>query len=64
MNYYPEFALVETRCPRDSKIAIEACTPLCPDRAVSTTHTLQKILSHILICCVLKLVKCLAVCIQ
>uniref|UniRef100_A0A668TFP2 Cystatin domain-containing protein n=1 Tax=Oreochromis aureus TaxID=47969 RepID=A0A668TFP2_OREAU len=55
MNYYAEFALVETHCPVGSRIVIEACTPLCPDRAVSTTHTLQKILSHILICCVLKL---------
>ncbi|CAI5636801.1 unnamed protein product [Oreochromis niloticus] len=33
MNYYAEFALVETRCPMGSRIVIEACTPLCPDRA-------------------------------
>ncbi|XP_063316477.1 antihemorrhagic factor cHLP-B-like [Pelmatolapia mariae] len=33
MNYYTEFALVETRCPMGSRIIIEACIPLCPDRA-------------------------------
>ncbi|XP_039456597.1 histidine-rich glycoprotein-like isoform X1 [Oreochromis aureus] len=33
MNYYAEFALVETHCPMGSRIVIEACTPLCPDRA-------------------------------
>ncbi|XP_005938490.2 alpha-2-HS-glycoprotein 1 [Haplochromis burtoni] len=33
MNYYPEFALVETRCPMGSRIIIEACIPLCPNRA-------------------------------
>ncbi|KAK2815994.1 hypothetical protein Q5P01_026461 [Channa striata] len=33
MNYYAEFALVETSCPVGSRIVIEACKPLCPDRA-------------------------------
>ncbi|XP_039904429.1 alpha-2-HS-glycoprotein 1 isoform X2 [Simochromis diagramma] len=33
MNYYPEFALVETHCPMGSRIIIEACIPLCPNRA-------------------------------
>uniref|UniRef100_A0AAX7T1T4 Cystatin domain-containing protein n=1 Tax=Astatotilapia calliptera TaxID=8154 RepID=A0AAX7T1T4_ASTCA len=33
MNYYPEFALVETHCPMGSRIVIEACIPLCPNRA-------------------------------
>uniref|UniRef100_A0A3Q2V5D2 Histidine-rich glycoprotein-like n=1 Tax=Haplochromis burtoni TaxID=8153 RepID=A0A3Q2V5D2_HAPBU len=36
MNYYPEFALVETRCPMGSRIIIEACIPLCPNRANTT----------------------------
>ncbi|XP_035769191.1 uncharacterized protein LOC102782081 isoform X1 [Neolamprologus brichardi] len=30
---YAEFVLVESRCPVGSKIPIEECTPLCPDRA-------------------------------
>ncbi|TMS19865.1 Alpha-2-HS-glycoprotein [Larimichthys crocea] len=33
MKYRPEAVLVETRCPMGSRIAIEACKPLCPDRA-------------------------------
>ncbi|XP_029004161.1 alpha-2-HS-glycoprotein 1 [Betta splendens] len=33
MNYYTEFALVETQCPMGSRIVPEACIPLCPDRA-------------------------------
>uniref|UniRef100_A0A8C5BAP0 Alpha-2-HS-glycoprotein-like n=1 Tax=Gadus morhua TaxID=8049 RepID=A0A8C5BAP0_GADMO len=33
MNYVAEFAMVETHCPVGSRIAPEACTPLCPDRA-------------------------------
>ncbi|XP_039667099.1 histidine-rich glycoprotein-like [Perca fluviatilis] len=32
-DYYAEFALVETQCPMGSRISIEACKPLCPDRA-------------------------------
>lgn len=39
MNYYAEFALVETHCPMGSRILPEACIPLCPDRAVSTVAT-------------------------
>ncbi|KAF1386061.1 hypothetical protein PFLUV_G00114250 [Perca fluviatilis] len=34
-DYYAEFALVETQCPMGSRISIEACKPLCPDRASS-----------------------------
>ncbi|CAN9515938.1 unnamed protein product [Ophioblennius macclurei] len=33
MMYYSQFVLVETRCPFGSKMAPEACVPLCPDRA-------------------------------
>ncbi|XP_056895442.1 LOW QUALITY PROTEIN: alpha-2-HS-glycoprotein 1 [Takifugu flavidus] len=33
MNYYAEFTLVETVCPRESRIMHEACKPMCPDRA-------------------------------
>ncbi|KAM9357984.1 alpha-2-HS-glycoprotein 1 [Symphorus nematophorus] len=33
MFYATEFVLVETRCPWGTKIAPEACKPLCPDRA-------------------------------
>ncbi|XP_049587387.1 alpha-2-HS-glycoprotein-like [Syngnathus scovelli] len=33
MRTYPKFALVETTCPKHSKIMHEACTPRCPDRA-------------------------------
>nr|XP_057928413.1 alpha-2-HS-glycoprotein-like [Doryrhamphus excisus] len=33
MVKYPKFVLVETNCPKNSRIAPEACTPLCPDRA-------------------------------
>ncbi|CAK6977972.1 alpha-2-HS-glycoprotein 1 isoform X2, partial [Scomber scombrus] len=33
MMYSAEVVLVETRCPMGSRIAIEACEPLCPDRA-------------------------------
>ncbi|KAM4629646.1 HSF-like protein [Polymixia lowei] len=33
MAYFAEIALVETHCPMGSRIVIEACKPLCPDRA-------------------------------
>ncbi|XP_061540837.1 alpha-2-HS-glycoprotein-like [Phycodurus eques] len=33
MNTWATFALVETTCPKNSKITHEACTPRCPDRA-------------------------------
>ncbi|XP_071761376.1 alpha-2-HS-glycoprotein-like [Centroberyx gerrardi] len=33
MNYFAEFAIVETHCPIGSRILPEACKPLCPDRA-------------------------------
>ncbi|KAM8888935.1 alpha-2-HS-glycoprotein 1 [Synchiropus picturatus] len=33
MMYSPSFTLVETRCPMGSRIALEACVPLCPKRA-------------------------------
>ncbi|XP_049445028.1 alpha-2-HS-glycoprotein 1 [Epinephelus fuscoguttatus] len=33
MFYYSEFVVVETHCPRDSRILQDACKPLCPDRA-------------------------------
>ncbi|XP_060933661.1 alpha-2-HS-glycoprotein 1 isoform X2 [Limanda limanda] len=33
MYYSSEFVIVETHCPMGSRIAIEACDPLCPDRA-------------------------------
>ncbi|XP_054646057.1 antihemorrhagic factor cHLP-B-like [Dunckerocampus dactyliophorus] len=33
MVTYPKFALVETNCPKGSRIAPEACVPRCPDRA-------------------------------
>ena len=53
MNYVAEFAMVETHCPVGSRIAPEACTPLCPDRAVSThthnhTHTHTSKHTHLL----------------
>lgn len=43
MSYFAEFALVETHCPMGSRIIPEACKPLCPDRAVSTTHTYRSL---------------------
>ncbi|XP_061635752.1 alpha-2-HS-glycoprotein-like [Phyllopteryx taeniolatus] len=33
MQTWPKFALVETSCPKNSKIISEACVPRCPDRA-------------------------------
>ncbi|XP_040895988.1 alpha-2-HS-glycoprotein 1 [Toxotes jaculatrix] len=33
MEYYAEFALVETQCPQASRINPEACRPLCSDSA-------------------------------
>ncbi|XP_034439241.1 alpha-2-HS-glycoprotein 1 [Hippoglossus hippoglossus] len=33
MYYSSEFVIVETHCIMGSRIAIEACDPLCPDRA-------------------------------
>ncbi|XP_053285924.1 alpha-2-HS-glycoprotein 1 [Pleuronectes platessa] len=33
MYYSSEFVIVETHCPMGSRIAIQACDPLCPDRA-------------------------------
>nr|XP_061834233.1 alpha-2-HS-glycoprotein-like [Nerophis lumbriciformis] len=45
MMTYPKFVLVETNCPRNSRIAPEACTPRCPHRAqhavCSTTYSLS-----------------------
>ncbi|KAG7514035.1 alpha-2-HS-glycoprotein glycoprotein-like [Solea senegalensis] len=33
MGYFAEFLVVETGCPRESRIAIRACRPLCADKA-------------------------------
>lgn len=45
MNYFSEFLLVETLCPRLSRIVHGACKPLCPDRAVSTFTNTQPMYS-------------------
>ncbi|KAM7388807.1 hypothetical protein PAMP_024954 [Pampus punctatissimus] len=36
MVYHAEIVLVETHCPMGSRIVLEACMPLCPDRANTT----------------------------
>ncbi|TKS74205.1 Alpha-2-HS-glycoprotein Asialofetuin [Collichthys lucidus] len=46
MMYYPQAVLVETRCPMGSRIAIEACKPLCPDRALSLPLFSLKSIMH------------------
>ncbi|XP_042370455.1 alpha-2-HS-glycoprotein 1, partial [Plectropomus leopardus] len=33
MYFYAEFVLVESHCPKNSRILTAACNPLCPDRA-------------------------------
>lgn len=38
MIHIVEFALVQTMCLMGTRIVPEACTPLCPDRAVSTSY--------------------------
>ncbi|KAJ3598801.1 hypothetical protein NHX12_032765 [Muraenolepis orangiensis] len=42
MNYVTEFVMVETHCPLGSRIVIEACEPLCPDRARLTVCRTDK----------------------
>ncbi|XP_041696527.1 alpha-2-HS-glycoprotein 1 [Coregonus clupeaformis] len=33
MNYYAEFAIMETECNAKSRIDTQACKPMCPDKA-------------------------------